>query len=165
MVNKDISETHGMAESANTVEKKQAFSTRLVGMWISAANSQLSLPKPSTSVSYDPPILHQSINRGEMLACLHQELHGRIFTGVLSTAAKTGTHPRTHLWESRWINSHCEILLGSQNIGTTVIIHHNVDEYLRSNIPREMSFYINAKSFLSSWKQLKINTHIFNNKP
>ena len=32
MVNKDISETHGMAESASTVEKKQAFSTRLVGM-------------------------------------------------------------------------------------------------------------------------------------
>ena len=40
MLHKDISETHGMAESARTVEKKQAFSTRLVGMWLSAASSQ-----------------------------------------------------------------------------------------------------------------------------
>ena len=32
MVNKDISKTHGIAGRASTVEKKQAFLTRLVGM-------------------------------------------------------------------------------------------------------------------------------------
>ena len=110
----------------------------------------LSLPKPSMSISYDPAILHQSINHGEMLAYLHQELHGRIFTGVLSTVVKTRTHPCAHLWESRRINSHCEVLLGSQNLGTTAIIHRNVDEYLRSNIPQKTPCYINTKSFLLS---------------
>ena len=40
MVNKDISKTHGIAGRASTVEKKQAFLTRLVGMWIGATNSQ-----------------------------------------------------------------------------------------------------------------------------